>query len=348
MYIMNKYLFFLYLFILLVTFGCNTEKGENNKNTHRLKGSEINITGSDEIGYPTRLLPVNDSLLFILDYYYRTHLSLINIKQGKHVKHLCKKGPGPREVVHPTSVWMEEDILGIYDSGSQAIKKYLFYKDSLIFKNSFSLKKKNHPIYKALGINDSIYICSGFFFPERYFYYNSNQNSFKPFGKYPFYEELRIPPETFPLTFQSKFCYFGNQYLVSYVRTSPSISFYKIRNHSVTLLKEHNYEVPEVIPHTEKKGQWLERKQTNKYGFLSVESYKGNIFALYSGRSYSEFKNSVYCANTIIIYDREGNEKTRLSLNVDINQFCIMGNEIIGAKASPEIKFFRFPISKDI
>ncbi len=100
---MKKINFILIFTVFSYLLSCNNEENDRGK-IYNLKGEKIEIQNPEEIGYPTYLLPINNSLLFVLDYYHTNHLSLVDIQNKKHLKHLCRKGAGPREVKHPTSI----------------------------------------------------------------------------------------------------------------------------------------------------------------------------------------------------------------------------------------------------
>lgn len=112
-------------------------------------GKEIQLENMDEIGNPCLLLPVSDSKILILDYYHKTHLSLIDIKKKRHVKHLCKKGAGPQEVNHPTNIWFTKGVLGVYDSNSQTVKRF-FLIGILFFSRIHSLWGKLNILFITL------------------------------------------------------------------------------------------------------------------------------------------------------------------------------------------------------
>lgn len=208
--------------------------------------------------------------------------------------------------------------------------------------------KTKYSIYNAHGINDSIYICSGAFFPNRYIIYNSNQKSYKPWGEYPYQKKLKIPKMSFGMVFQSEFLNLQDNYFVSSVSLSPSIAFYNLNKGDIRLLKEWNYEIPQVIGHNEAGMSWVDKKASNKMGFCSLASDKNKVFALYSGRTYNDKKDEMYYGSTIMVYSKRGNLIAKLKLNTDLMRICVMGDKIIGIIDYPEMKLFSFLIPNDL
>ncbi len=201
-----------------------------------------------------------------------------------------------------------------------------------------------------LQINDSLYICSGHFYPNRYNLYNVNKNTFEPFGSYPYFDDLNLPKDKslWFLTFQSRFCCVDNNYFVSATDLTPSISFFKLDKGKVVMLKDINIEKPQVVPQNRGGQIFVSKKDTNKMGFRDVCAAKGYVFALYSGRSYNEFKGKTNYCNTILVYTKEGDAVANLKIDKEILKICIMGNTIIGMTDDPDITMYRFPIPKEL
>ena len=320
------------LFLVLLSFpflcGCNQDSNSQIDFAYekKLKGKEINI--DNEIGDPTKLF-IDDSIMIILDYYKEYNLCIINIDSGNIVKRFGKKGNGPNEMQHATSISFnkEHNNIEVFDTSNR--KLFYYNIDSLLGNKLYSPKVEDFRTlkftpYHLKSFYKKTYISTGDFENFRFKMLTLNK-TVSNFGEYPELSDEKIPKSIYSLVFQGNFLVNTDiRSIVSCSYKFPLIEFYSVKENDQIILEDQYFECePKVEVMLTENFQSVSSMPNNKYGFLDLYGTSKYIYALYSGRMTRNYKEKVYASDKVLVFDWLGHKVIKFNIDRDINCLAV-------------------------
>jgi hypothetical protein len=332
----------IYLSIILLTSCINDQKIKQDayyNDNNYLSGKILPL--DDIVVIPMQII-VRDSLVFINEFRRDYLLSIWNLNNGELIKKVLPVGDGPNEFQPPVQLNYNEenDFLEVYD---RIRFKYTEYHindilDLELIKSSGTFPANLRNVSK---INNNMYIGEGVMETGRFSLLSDDENEVKRMGTFPDFELIinqkdgEINNIHKGMIFQSILALNPNsQKFVSAAKQVGAIDFYRFDS-------QLNFEVikqvklsPDIKIKSFKYGNShnVKFEDSNLKGFYDLYATSDAVYALYSGRSIEKDRDKSSSANIIIIYNWDGDEVKRLTLDYDITCFAYdpMNKRIVG------------------
>lgn len=298
---------------------------------------------------PYQITLVGDSLLVVNDLYEGRVGSLRNAKDLSFQGRIGKIGEGPGELLPPVLITPRNDtILYLYSRRNNNVLKY--DAESLTSENVEPLLefRSKEPLDKVLILNDSSIVGLGFSSETKRYTQISDfgESSTVADLDYPSYPGL--PAEYNYMAFQANMSLKPDQ--SAFVTASIFCKQFEIieiqeRN---KLLKRFEFDKLDIKWIDVSNGDFKQIGYLDEHeaGFINVASSQRYIYLLYSGRKKGVFKEKALLANTILVYDWNGELVHQFNLNVDLHDLAVSENDdfIYGLVRDRDPALVRFSI----
>jgi hypothetical protein len=355
---MNRFTLLLFLVTL---FSCKKEMEEQNHRVIKEEDfKEISITSEkhifEEIINASSMTFQGDKVLIseyhnIPDESPRIHI--INSKDWTYDKPKGRFGRGPLEIFDPQLIVSEnQDIFWVYDYNNKKFAKFSIQDTSLLADSDLKIiDQMMGPISPSFAPNGNYLGVprEGEFKIQEF---ELNGNLIANYGEFETVEE-RPDLTKFQISLLNSGRFSGNQGTGIYVRTSMYRDILEIFNYKS---KEFfsvigpDLGLPEFEFQQTKFGGMVSFAPDFPKKYQEVAVSENFIFALYSGYSHLDYKNSGLVGKEIRIFDLKGNPHLRLKLDRSISQISIneATNEIYGLTTDEEPGIAVFDIPKEL
>lgn len=349
---MKRKFHLLFFIIILINSCSNLNKNDDFTkiftSSNKLTSQKV-IYNQDQIAEPLSMF-FHKEKLYILDFYSNTFISIIDLVNVNNVYHIGRKGRGPGEIQHPTSLLNNESMnkLELYDA--DGVHLFFFDLDSAVnfidyIPHSISFQKNSQNPYKLISLNNSFFLGSGSYGEKRFAIYKKD-SLFKKTTNYPKNYEVANHKSLMSLIFQSDFIKSTNgKYMVSTISTGQILDFFKVSDDSILTLKNYNFGNPVVIDVSKEGFESVATLPTNIYGVVSLAATQEYLYALYSGRSSSKFKEYAYYGNKVLVFNWDGSPVKLLKLDKDIKVIAVSPDNLclygFGGKYGIDLLRFR-------
>lgn len=313
----------IYILLVVVLISCkNSKNSESNEHIY-IDYQRINLSG--HIIGSAEGMHLVDSFLIILDSKTDSLFHIINL-QNMRWKEFGTKGQGPLEFLHPFHFHHAgKEIVGVWDLFKSSMTNLYInniYQNKALQQQKILSINDNRSTFASLPTKYNTFISQGAYEDGMFKLLDQKGNLIKYFFEYPYKntEEKNIPTKTRALTYQGqmmaspsldKFC-FACIY-------APIISFYCIHKDSIELIKSNNKGYPSYIFDNESSII----TSRNKAAYSQIFTTNEHIYALYSGRSWDEYKNLFLRSQKIEVYNWDGTLTKTYTTSIPLTLICV-------------------------
>lgn len=296
------------------------------------------------LGKPNQIA-IFDSVLAIIDRSSDSLIHLFNVNEGSFSNKLGRTGQGPNEFTAISSLVSTERGFAMYDPNK---RKYydVHLKNELVVITPLYVINGLAPL-DILPLSKNRYLSTGIYKTSKFCISDANGEIISFMGNWPYRDEKenKVSNHIKAQAYMSKIAVSpSKENVVSYSMTADLLSFYKVENDSLILLKESVRSFPEydyMNNATSFRGTYrgapiayLAGSTTNKY-----------VYVLYSGKSTQEYKEKAFLGNIIYVYSWDGEKIAEIRCDKSLSSFCIDGkrNVAYAIAYTPEpvlVKFF--------
>lgn len=334
---------FLLLFLLLCN-SCKHTPLDGKVETHKISYSLLdlknNIIGSAEN------IHIVDSFLVILDSKSDFIFHIINLNNMEW-KDFGIIGHGPNEFIHPFHFhYKGSNNLCIWDlmkcSLTELHLKEIYNNEDNKQIDLLTSQTENSNI-SILPTIYNTYITLGIYKEGMFKLINREGELINSFFEYPYKddEEKNIPTQNRALAYQgsimtnpslTKFCFA--------CMDAPIINFYSITNDSIKLINSIIDGYANYKPINNSSAMMPD----NKTAFACIYATENYVYALYSGRTRSEYKNTAFESQEIRVYDWSGKQVKKFLTDIPLSLICVTHDDkyiyAIADNPNPEILKF--------
>ena len=342
--------------MIFFLFSCQTTKNktpyENFQEINEIKAEPIEL--NQKIDRVLFIENINNYLVILDPFNNNNTLKLIDPSTNSIIKSFGKKGRGPGEFISPSSLTKIENQSNSFELYDINLRKIIEYSiDSVInSKNYFPNFKKNfsQPTGSLTGVIslDSVYVGIGIFEQGKYLLIDK-KNLIKSY-------ELNYPEDKSRKDSKNKHKAMAYQGKIvkrpkhnEFVFASSNCDYLEIckyDNGELTEVKEAITYHPKYTIQTKAKGFGIQWDADNPNGYVDMRVSENYIFALYSGRTFNEYKFDVAYGEHLLVYDWKGNPIKYFKLDTPLQ--CIsspnINNEIFGIANIPEPRIIKLKL----
>jgi hypothetical protein len=302
------------------------------------------------IGIGGYMVVTNDHYLIGMEhggdaFFYRQDLN-----RPDSVCRFAGKGQGPDEFIHPFSLqYINDSTMGSYDILG---KKF----------GEISLSTCSEPArVKTVKFDDNMnarviktaynqYIGTGVYPDGMYIMFDSSGTKIKSFFEYPFENasEKSIKNQLRAMAYQGKIASnLSNTRFVYGANSADIIYFYDIENSNIRFIRKIENRFCEYVPEEQNGSFGSAIKTTNRHGFVDIYATDQHVYALYSGKTYNEYREQIFAGDRLRIYDWSGDLLAEAALDVPCKFLCVSpDDETMWAIAEiPEPTIIRFDLA---
>ena len=277
------------------------------------------------IGSPGGLQKKGNNLI-ILDYKSDSLFHLIDINSKRYVGMFGGRGQGPNELNHPNNIHFSGNRMYCYDVGKSEIKQLELDATNINISCSTVFRFKNHWRFDAIPIAGQRFVVNGCFEDAMFGIINEQNEILYTAESYPYKDEVeqKIPSRFRAMAYQGTMRLNNKGYMAFATSNAKLLYLYNISNGELEKLGEVIDRYAQYIPDASMPGAYsvaLDGKKPQGYTDLAVNDHF--IFALYSGRSFKEYKMSCSESEYIYVYDWNGKLVSLYKLDVPVNHICI-------------------------
>lgn len=293
-----------------------------------LQDQEFEI--SFELNNPFKILAL-DSVILLHDKFTSNdetyYLRMADSENARLLLNFGREGRGPDEFQFP----IELSRIPGKDRQVAANNRRLF--EVKILSIDLSKKELVEPInsiygpfdvrYSRIVALDSLtFIGTGYFENERYAISDTTGGILNTIGEYPFPPENKSSNDSHSMAYQSRLAVHPNGGKIANATIhSPNFEVFTITDNRVGEMSSLNFH-PVKYKDNSNAGQIsIDYLDDNIYGYVSIDANASFIYALYSGRSFSERNHRL--SNTIIRLDWDGVPRLRILLPFDVSQITV-------------------------
>lgn len=315
-----------FLFLILAAFitSCLSKKEE--KVMEILHHEVLNIPDI-VIGSSGGGLQKKGDYLIVLDYKSDSLFHLIDIKAKKYCGMFGKKGQGPGEFNHPQNIQIYGDgQICCYDDSKSEVKKIEIDATGNKIVCSTIMKLKDNWSFDVIPVSNQTFIANGCFEETMFRIINEKSEVLSAVASYPYgdEDEKKIPCKVRAMAYQGTMRVNKKGYMSFATTGAKLIYFYRIDGEKLIKLGEVIDSYARYTPDTHISGSYsvfFDGKYPECYMDLAVSD--NFIYALYSGRSFKEYKMSCSDAEYIYVYDWSGNLIKLYKLDVPVSRICL-------------------------
>lgn len=314
---------------------------EDFKESQSLMGNIVEF--DDIVLNPTRIY-LCDTVLITIENDGKTIFKLYGLNSKKKIGERIKVGQGPNEMIHPSFVDIDEKSISFYDTVLSTIFRYS--KDEFV--NEIDPKptekiKLNEKVFGETAVINRGFVCSDYNPSYLFIRFNEEGNKVNDIGKYPNshieytdYEKI----EAFRFSFVTNkkdnifVCYNWTD-LIEIYNIDGSL---KKRFHGPEKFYAHFKEFHDgnYISASHEKGK-------NRDAYFNPVVVHDEIFVLFSGKYIDEEGYNIL-ANSILVFDWNGEPKKKMSLNQGVFSFTVdhKNKKIYGISDTPEYHILEY------
>ncbi|WP_455591635.1 BF3164 family lipoprotein [Bacteroides sp.] len=339
-----KNLFFI-LFISLLTVGCTSQKVT--EDAELLHHTKITIPEM-LIGRPVNIQS-SDSNLLIIDYGADSLFHWIDTKNHTYKGSFGIKGQGPGEWNHPQKIhFLGKNNVYCYDVGTSELKTFNLNNFGQI--SSSNIFKGSILTFDIMPISDSLFVINGYYEKSAFRTVNNEGRIIDMSGTYPYKneEEKSIPDDFRSLAYQGTMRTNGRQQFVFVTSHARQIYLYKVTSDgNIIKTGEIIDSYAQYVPDYSTKGSYsvaFDSEVPECYkDVIASDKY---IYALYSGRTYKDYKLSCNECESLYVYDWTGKFVRLYKLDVPVTNICLneQQNKLYGIANIPDPALVSFDL----
>lgn len=335
-----------FLPVLLFSSACRptTKEGATAVLTHAMDYENSLFVGTG--GY---MMVTNDHYLIGMEHGEDAFFYRQDLNRPDSVCRFVERGQGPDEFIHPFSLqYINDSTVGSYDIMGKKFGEISLRSCSEPARVK-NVKLDDIMTARAIKTAYSQYIGIGVYPDGMYMMFDSSGTKIKSFFEYPFENasEKSIKNQLRAMAYQGKIVSnLSNTRFVYGAGSADIIYFYDIENSNIRLTKKIENRFCEYVPREEDGSFSSAIKTTNRRGFVDIYATERYVYALYSGRTYDEYREQSYAGDRLRIYDWSGDLRSETVLDVPCKYLCVSpDDETMWAIAEiPEPTVIRFDL----
>ena len=314
-------------FVLLMTMliGCTGASHKKAPVTIDLQHQEISLPDLI-IGGPRGMVKKGNYLI-VLDWSTKYFYHLIDLKNKEYKAKFIRKGQGPNELVRPVNIHSLDNSPYIYshELSSSLVRLQLDTISGTIKMGKYGKKEKGRLVFDMVPLSDELFICNGTFEDVMFKTYSPKDGFQLAFGEYPYKdsEEKRIPNDMRAMAYQGNLKGNGQGRFAYATYSAEQIFFYAIKDGQAVKLGRVNDGFAEYKPDNYARGNSVAHNALHPMGFTDLEVSTDYVYALYSGRTFAEYRLEEWLGESIRVYDWHGNLKKEYRLDVPVLNICV-------------------------
>lgn len=336
-------------FLSLYLNGCTSSGEDNVKVTGILHHEPIEVKDMI-VGYPGGIQKL-DGELIIMDYTADSMFHRIDIQHQAYLGAFGVKGQGPDEFIHPTALhpYGNHALCG-YDSGKREIK--VLKKDSLSNRLTCSTLFKTSRLmaFDVIPYSSDKFVANGCFSDSAFCLLDNHQEYLDVSGSYPIKDEKEASFScmTRAMAYQGILRLTPNGRMAFVTAHAKALYLYEIKDDKLLPLKRIIESYNEYTPDDSGgSGTYsVIHKGDLPTCFRDLSVTDNRIYALYSGRSFKDYRQASDECAYIYIYDWEGNRKEIYQLDIPVRCFYVDEQEhvVYAIANNPDPTLVRFAL----
>lgn len=301
------------------------------------------------IGSPGDIMK-DDNFLIVLDFQHDSFFHKIGLKGNCYLGMFGAKGQGPDDFIHPTSLKsMGHGRFSCYDSSKRELSIVTFSQDNGKMGVSRLFKGDDFMTFDVVPLSEKLFIVNGETDGAMFALVDKDGKVLSVSDEYPYKDDAEkdIPVRFRAMAYQGSLRVNSNGYFAYAMSSAKQVHLYKVENEKIKKVGEaidgYGHYEPNM-PYEGAYGVAHDGKSPECYKDLAVtDDY---VYALYSGRTFQEYKMSSYDCETIYVYDWTGKLVKTYHLDVPVTQFCIdeEANVIYATANVPDPTIVRFEL----
>jgi len=299
------------------------------------------------IGSPVDIQKDGDCLI-VLDYQHDSLFHRIDLKGNCYMGMFGTKGQGPDDFIYPSSLNVFGDgCFSCYDVGDRELN--LICLDMNKVKVSKLLNYRKMMTFDVVPLSEKLFIVNGETDGAMFALVDKDGKVLSVSDEYPYKDdaEKSISSRFRAMAYQGSLRVNPNGYFAYAMSSAKQVHLYKVENEKIKKVGEVIDGYGHYEPNTrlgDGYGVAHDGKSPECYKDLAItDDY---VYALYSGRTFQEYKMSAYDCETIYVYDWTGKLVKTYHLDVPVTQFCIdeEANVIYATANVPDPTIVRFEL----
>lgn len=330
--------------MLFLMMGCTDKKVEIK--TEHLQHEILDVPDI-LIGSPVGILKDGDNLI-VLDYQHDSLFHRVDLAHNLYMGMFGAKGQGPDEFIYPSSLnRLDNGCFSCYDVGKRELSRICLETDGDEVAYSRLFKYAQMQTFDIVPLSDCLFIVNGVMDGAMFSLIDNEGNVLSLSDEYPYKddEEKNIPVRLRAMAYQGTLRVNSKDYFAYVTSSAKQVHLYKVEDGMIRKTGEIIDGYAHYKPDMNREGAYSvthDGKFPECYIDLSVtDNY---VYALYSGRTFSKYKLSVYEGETIFVFDWTGNLLKVYQLDVAVKKLCVdEDKQVIYAVANiPEPTIVRF------
>lgn len=279
--------------------------------TH-IKGKVTNVN-LDNINLPVRAIMI-DSFLILKDLKAKAYnFHIINIHKEKLIKSFGKAGRGPKEIEIPLGFNINSRKGRNINTYARTKKKlFCFNIDSLLQNDQYEpclVKRFKGNYLTPVLLQNNQFISTGPFEKGRYRISDSSLKSHNFKYNYPNDpDKSNVPRPTKSMVYQGNYALQPHgKYFAFAAGSCGVIEIFESKDETVEKIKNHHFYNPDYHVTSEKEMRAPINAKKNRNGFVDLCATQKYLYALFSGRTFWEYRKKFAYGKDVLVFDWKGN-----------------------------------------
>lgn len=338
----------IFLITLLCSFlfvSCQSNKDKTE--TLLLKHEVVTVDDSLMMGLPMKLGCVDGNLI-ILDFKADAFFHWIKLPDFRYMGTFGRRGQGPDEYLNIKSLYAVHDTLYAYDFRKSELIRLVPHEHDLDFESVVRLPKSWAT--DLFSFDENLFCTNGCFEKGMFHLVDSLGNVIYVSDDYPARDgaESNLSNQTRFMAYQGCMVTNGEGRFAYLTSQSKQCHIYELQHDSLKKIAANIDSYPQYVPDSED-GFSVTHNMDAPVGYRDAIMGDNCFYALYSGRTFKEFRTkSIECTH-LYSYDWDGKLLATYELDVPVTTICLNkeDNCFYGVAYIPDPTLVRFPLAWD-
>ena len=282
------------------------------------------------IGSPGDIQKEGDCLL-VLDIQQDSLFHRVDLANNRYRGMFGAKGQGPDELIHPCGLKaLGDGRWACFDLGKNDVNMISLDADGNMVGLSRMFKNKAFMTFNIVPLSEELFILNGETDGAMLALIDKEGTVLSVSDEYPYKDdaEKNIPVRFRAMAYQGTLRVNDNGYVAYAFHGAKQVHLYKVENKMMKKVGEVIDGYGHYKPDMRREGAYGSAHDSNyPECYLDLALTDKHVYALYSGRTYKEYRLSAFEGETVYVYDWTGNLLKTYQLDVPITRFCIDDEE---------------------
>mgnify|MGYP003295479218 CR=1 FL=1 len=265
--------------------------------------------------------------LVILDFKQDSIFHWIDLNRNHYIGMYGVKGQGPDEFVYPSSLNSQGNLqMACFDNGKREVRMLHLNLAENEMGFSSLVKTTGSIKFDIVPLSKSRFVLNGEINGAMFALLNENGEVMSLSDGYPYKDDAEslIPSRFRALAYQGTLRVNSNAYFAYAIRGAKQLHLYQVESDEIKKIGEVIEGYGHYTPNMDTEGSYSVMNDGNfPECYLDLAVSDNFVYALYSGRSFNEYKISAFEGEMIYVYDWFGNPVKAYRLDVPISHFCV-------------------------